>query len=249
MDRQLIQTVVMGFWAVLVLFAYNNSYALTTTKPVVIKSQQERLSYTVGVDLGKNFSRQGIQLDYSAFLQGLKDAQGATQLQLTDKQMQATMQEFQQKLMNKRMKEFNSKADANKKVGEDFLAKNKLRQGIVSLPSGVQYRVLKNGKGNKPAANDTVTVEYTGRLINGTVFDSTDKAGQPAKFRVDRVIKGWTEVLQKMPIGSTWEVFIPSQLAYGSRGLGGPIGPNETLIFKIHLIAINTEKAKTNTAS
>ena len=118
------------------------------------------------------------------------------------------------------------------------MSENKNKPGVVALPSGLQYKVVETGHGAKPSKNDTVTVEYTGRLINGTVFDSTEKAGKPATFKVSQVIPGWTEALQLMPAGSTWEIYVPANLAYGPRSVGGPIGPNETLIFKVHLISV-----------
>nr|8BK5_A Chain A, Peptidyl-prolyl cis-trans isomerase [Legionella pneumophila] len=132
----------------------------------------------------------------------------------------------------------NKKADENKVKGEAFLTENKNKPGVVVLPSGLQYKVINSGNGVKPGKSDTVTVEYTGRLIDGTVFDSTEKTGKPATFQVSQVIPGWTEALQLMPAGSTWEIYVPSGLAYGPRSVGGPIGPNETLIFKIHLISV-----------
>jgi FKBP-type peptidyl-prolyl cis-trans isomerase FklB len=146
-------------------------------------------------------------------------------------------------LMAKRTADFNKKSEENKVKGESFLKDNKAKDGIVSLPSGLQYKIVKPGNGQKPAKEDTVTVEYTGRLINGEVFDSTEKTGKPATFKLSQVIPGWTEALQLMPAGSTWEVYVPADLAYGPRSVGGPIGPNETLIFNIHLISVKKNEA------
>ncbi|TAL61510.1 MAG: FKBP-type peptidyl-prolyl cis-trans isomerase, partial [Legionella sp.] len=150
---------------------------------------------------------------------------------------------FQKDLMAKRTSEFNKKSEENKTKGETFMSANKSKEGVVALPSGLQYKIIETGTGAKPGKSDTVTVEYTGHLIDGTVFDSTDKTGKPATFQVSQVIPGWTEALQLMPAGSTWEIYVPSNLAYGPRSVGGPIGPNETLIFKIHLISVKKTDA------
>jgi FKBP-type peptidyl-prolyl cis-trans isomerase FklB len=131
-----------------------------------------------------------------------------------------------------------SSADSNKAAGEKFLATNKAKEGVVTLPSGLQYKVITEGKGEKPSAQDTVTVNYEGKLLDGTVFDSSYQRGQPATFQVSDVIPGWVEALQLMKTGSTWEIYIPSQLAYGEQGAGQTIGPNQTLIFKVELLGI-----------
>nr|MCH9715786.1 FKBP-type peptidyl-prolyl cis-trans isomerase [Gammaproteobacteria bacterium] len=135
-------------------------------------------------------------------------------------------------------------ADDNKAKGEAFLKENKTKKGVVSLASGLQYKILTPGTGAKPTKEDMVTVEYTGRLLNGEIFDSTEKTGKPATFKLTQVIPGWTEVLQLMPVGSTWEVYIPAKLAYGSRNVGNLIGPNETLIFSVHLMDVKAEDKK-----
>ena len=201
------------------------------------------MSYSIGADLGKNFKTQGIDINPDALAKGMQDGMSGTQLILTEQQMKDVLNKFQKDLMAKRSAEFNKKSDENKTKGESFLKDNKGKTGVVVLPSGLQYKVIEAGTGAKPGKSDTVTVEYTGRLIDGTVFDSTDKAGKPATFQVSQVIPGWTEALQLMPSGSTWEVYVPSGLAYGPRSVGGPIGPNETLIFKIHLISVKKASA------
>ena len=152
--------------------------------------------------------------------------------------MKDTLTKFQKDLMAKHAAQFDKQASANKEKGDAFLAANKAKAGVVTLASGLQYKIITPGKGAKPAKEDEVTVEYTGKLIDGTVFDSTDKAGKPATFKVTQVIPGWTEALQLMPAGSTWEIYVPANLAYGARNVGGPIGPNETLIFNVHLISV-----------
>ncbi|KTC67986.1 macrophage infectivity potentiator (Mip) [Legionella birminghamensis] len=205
---------------------------------VTLSTDMDKLSYSIGADLGKNFKKQGIEINPTAMAKGLQDGMSGSQLMLTEDQMKEVLNNFQKDLMAKRNAEFSKKSEENKAKGETFLSQNKSKEGVVSLPSGLQYKIIETGSGAKPAKDDTVTVEYTGRTIDGQVFDSTDKSGKPATFKVSQVIPGWTEALQLMPAGSTWEIYIPSGLAYGPRSVGGPIGPNETLIFKIHLISV-----------
>ncbi len=208
-----------------------------------LTSDMEKLSYSIGADLGKNFKKQGIDISPAAMAKGLQDGMSGSQLLLTEDQMKEVLNKFQQDLMAKRNAEFTKKSEENKVKGETFLSQNKGKEGIVTLPSGLQYKIIAAGSGTKPSKDDTVTVEYTGKLINGEVFDSTEKTGKPAIFKVSQVIPGWTEALQLMPAGSTWEVYVPANLAYGPRSIGGPIGPNETLIFKIRLISVKKEGA------
>lgn len=212
--------------------------AMAATDATSLSTDTDKLSYSIGADLGKNFKTQGIEINPTALAKGMQDGMGTGPLALTEQQMKDVLNKFQKDLMAKRTADFNKKADENKTRGEAFLAANKSKPGIVVLPSGLQYKIVEAGTGAKPGKDDTVTVEYTGTLINGTVFDSTEKAGKPATFQVSQVIPGWTEALQLMPAGSTWEIFVPSNLAYGPRSVGGPIGPNEALIFKIHLISV-----------
>lgn len=222
------------------------SIALSTAiaaSDATLSTDTDKLSYSIGADLGKNFKTQGIDINPDALAKGMQDGLGKGPLALTEQQMKDVLTKFQKDLMTKRTAEFNKKADENKTKGEAFLAENKDKPGVVVLPSGLQYKIISSGTGAKPGKSDTVTVEYTGTLINGTVFDSTDKAGKPATFQVSQVIPGWTEALQLMPSGSTWEVYVPSGLAYGPRSVGGPIGPNEALIFKIHLISVKKASA------
>ncbi|STX28689.1 macrophage infectivity potentiator [Legionella beliardensis] len=215
-----------------------NASATTPSTSTVLSSDMDKLSYSIGADLGRNFKKQGIDISPNAMARGLQDGMNGGQLLLTDDQMKDVLNKFQKDLMAKRNAEFTKKADENKNKGDAFLNQNKSKEGVVALPSGLQYKVIENGKGAKPGKDDMVTVEYTGKLIDGQVFDSTEKSGKPAEFKVSQVIPGWTEVLQLMPAGSTWEVYLPASLAYGPRGIGGAIGPNETLIFKIHLISV-----------
>lgn len=205
-----------------------------------LKNKNDRLSYTIGVDLGNNFKRQNVVLNHAALGQGLHDAQSGSKVLLTQKEMQETLKTFQKELLEKRVAQFKSQAETNKVAGKKFLKQNAAKPGVKVTNSGLQYKVLLSGKGVSPVVTDTVVVEYTGRLLNGKVFDTTDGRGQPVSFKLNEVIPGWTEALQLMQEGATWEVYIPSELAYGSRGVGvgGPIGPNETLIFKIKLVKV-----------
>ena len=203
-----------------------------------LTTDQDKISYSIGADLGKNFKRQNISINPTALAAGIKDSMSG-KLQMSDDQMKEALEKFQKDLMAKRADDFKRVAEENKKNGQQFLMENKEKPGVVTLASGLQYKIIKEGNGKKPTKNDSVSVEYTGKLINGEVFDSTQKAGKPATFKLSQVIPGWTEVLQLMPVGSEWEVFIPSDLAYGARSVGGPIGPNETLIFNIKLLSVN----------
>lgn len=219
------------------------STAMAASDAEQLNTEKGKLSYTIGADLGKNFKKQGIDIDPALMSKGLQDGFSGGNLLLNEAQMKEVLNGFQKNLIAKRQAEFSKKAEDNKAKGEAFLNENKTKEGVVTLPSGLQYKPISQGNGAKPGKEDTVTVEYTGRLINGDVFDSTEKSGKPATFKVSQVIPGWTEALQLMPAGSTWEVYIPSSLAYGPRSVGGPIGPNETLIFKIHLISVKKSDA------
>ena len=225
------------------IFGLAMSSAIAALDSAPLSTDVDKLSYSIGADLGKNFSKQGIEINANAMERGLQDGLKGGALLLSEDQMKDVLNKFQKDLMAKRQEEFTKLAEANKDKGQTFLNQNKSKPGIVALPSGLQYKIVEAGKGLKPSKEDTVTVDYTGRLINGEVFDSSEKTGKPATFKVSQVIPGWTEALQMMPAGSTWEVYVPSALAYGPRSVGGPIGPNETLIFKIHLISIEKSKA------
>ena len=219
------------------------STAMAATDAASLVTDKDKLSYSIGADLGKNFKNQGIDVNPEALAKGMQDGMSGAQLILTEQQMKDVLNKFQKDLMAKRSADFNKKADENKSKGEAFLSSNKTKTGVVVLPSGLQYKIIDAGTGAKPSKTDTVTVEYKGTLVDGTVFDSTEKTGKPATFQVSQVIPGWTEALQLMPAGSTWEIYVPSDLAYGPRSVGGPIGPNETLIFKIHLISVKKAAA------
>ncbi len=203
-----------------------------------MKSQKEKLSYSIGYDMGNNLKKQSIDVDPDALAKGLKDALTGNKAEISDQEMRDTITAFQKEFMAKRAERMKELAEKNKKEGDAFLAENKKKEGVVTLPSGLQYKVLKEGTGKIPQKTDKVKVNYKGSLIDGTEFDSSYKRGEPAVFEADKVIPGWTEVLQLMKEGSKWEVFIPANLAYGERGAGGVIGPNQTLIFEIELLSI-----------
>ena len=205
--------------------------ALTTSK--------QKASYAIGMNWGTGLHRQAIDVDTAALLQGMKDALAGGKTLLTEDEARTALMQLQKEMQEKQQAKAAAEGEANKKEGDAFLAANKSKEGVVTLPSGLQYKILKEGSGPKPTATDSVVCNYKGTLINGTEFDSSYKRGEPATFPVTGVIKGWTEALQLMPVGSKWQLFIPSDLAYGARGTpGGPIGPNATLIFEVELLSI-----------
>jgi len=193
--------------------------------------------------MGANLQKQSVPVDPAILARGLKDGLAGGKTLLTDDEAQAALKAMQDDLRAKQQAKIQEAAGANKKEGEAFLAANKGKDGVVALASGLQYKILKEGTGPKPAATDSVVCNYQGTLINGKEFDSSYKRGQPATFPVNGVIKGWTEALQLMPVGSKWQLFIPSELAYGDRGAGADIGPGATLIFEVELLSIE-DKSK-----
>ncbi len=203
-----------------------------------LKTQKEKVSYSIGVDVAKSLAKMGMDLDVDVFIKGLKDGFSGKKTLMTDDEMHATMTAFQNDLTKKQSQGKQTAAEENKKVGEAFLAENKKKEGVMALPSGLQYKILKAGNGKKPTAADTVECHYRGTLIDGTEFDSSYRRGEPATFPVAGVIPGWTEALKLMPVGSKWQLFVPSQLAYGEHGAGAEIGPNATLIFEVELLGI-----------
>jgi FKBP-type peptidyl-prolyl cis-trans isomerase FklB len=206
---------------------------------VELKDLKQKASYSYGYSLGKNLKAQGVDLEPELFARGLADALGGGPGALKDEEIQASLQAFGRQLQAKQAGMAGKAAATNKVEGERFLAANKNNPGVVTLPSGLQYKVLKQGSGPKPKATDKVTVHYEGKLIDGTIFDSSLKRGQPTSFPVNQVIAGWTEALQLMAVGSSWQLFIPSNLAYGENPRpGGPIGPNAVLTFEVQLLKI-----------
>lgn len=202
--------------------------------PGGLKTDKQKFSYTAGYQIGQNLKRQNLELDSKAFSLGVQDAIADKSSQLKPEEMQAALQTQQRKDMEKH----EASAKKNLEAGQAFLEANKKKAGVVTLPSGLQYRIVTEGKGKQPKSADSVVAHYRGTLINGTEFDSSYKRNEPATFPVGGVIKGWQEALPLMKEGSKWQVFIPADLAYGPRGAGGAIGPNETLIFEIELISV-----------
>ena len=192
--------------------------------------------------MGENLHKQSVPVDPAILARGLRDGLAGGKTLLTEEEAQAAISEVQNDVRKKQQEKMQEAGAANKKDGEAFLAVNKGKEGVVTLPSGLQYKILKEGTGPKPAATDTVACNYRGTFINGTEFDSSYKRGQPASFPVTGVIKGWTEALQLMPVGSKWQLFIPSDLAYGEPGRPG-IEPSSTLIFEVELLSI-ADKSK-----
>jgi FKBP-type peptidyl-prolyl cis-trans isomerase len=211
--------------------------AVAKPKPLVPTTEKDKQSYAIGLSVGKGLHRDAIDVEPAFVLQGLKDALAGGKVQLTDDQIKTVMVDLQNQVRQKQEAKRLALTESNKKDGAAFLAANATKEGVVTLPSGLQYKVLVAGTGPKPAATDSVVCNYRGALLDNTEFDSSYKRGQPATFSVTGVIKGWTEALQLMPVGSKWQLFIPSNLAYGERSQG-PIGPNATLVFDLELLSI-----------
>jgi FKBP-type peptidyl-prolyl cis-trans isomerase len=230
--------------------------AATTAKPPVKKTgtaaksaaapalttRKQKFSYALGMNigsgLGANLKKQSVDVDPALVSQGLKDAMSTGKTRLTQEEAQTVLTEVQNEVRKQQQEKTQQAAGANKTEGAAFLAANKSKEGVVTLPSGLQYKILTAGTGPKPTASDSVKCNYRGTLINGTEFDSSYKRGQPATFAVGQVIKAWTEALQLMPVGSKWQLFVPADLAYGEHGAGAEIGPNATLIFEVELLSI-----------
>ena len=215
--------------------------------------EKQKRSHAIGVmiasDMKKNFQRGGYEVDTETAAKSFSDALNGRTTMLTEAEAQVIVRSYTTELRQKAEEKRKADAEVNKKAGEDFLAANKSKEGVVTLPSGLQYKVLKQGDGPKPSASDSVTTHYKGTLIDGTEFDSSYTRGEPATFGVKGVIKGWTEALQLMPVGSKWQLFIPSELAYMERGSGQKIGPNAALIFDIELLSIKTPEAAAKPAT
>ncbi|HUO14292.1 MAG TPA: FKBP-type peptidyl-prolyl cis-trans isomerase [Verrucomicrobiae bacterium] len=214
------------------------------TAPLVLKTDREKESYAMGMNLGTGLHRQGMMLDPALVARGIRDAQNGGKTLLTEEEAHEALTKLQGEVREKLESKSKGEDTSNRKAGEEFLAANKSKPGVVTLPSGLQYKILKEGTGPKPTADDTVSCEYKGTLIDGKEFDSSAKHGGPATFPVSGVIKGWTEALQLMPVGSKWELFIPADLAYGDRGAGADIQPGDTLIFDVELVSIGEKKGE-----
>jgi FKBP-type peptidyl-prolyl cis-trans isomerase len=218
----------------------------SATKPrtpsvLTLKTQKDKVSYALGMNLGTNLHKETVEVDPTIVLRGLKDSLASGKMLLTEDEARAVLTQLQTEVRGKQQEKMKVAGEMNKKEGVDFLTVNKSKEGIVMLPSGLQYKILTAGTGPKPTASDTVVCNYRGTLISGAEFDSSYKRGQPASFPVNGVIKGWTEALQLMPVGSKWQLFVPSELGYGDRGAGADIGPGATLIFEVELLSIQSK--------
>lgn len=208
---------------------------------VKLESEMQKVSYSFGVDLGKRIG-ENMELDVAAFSAGVSDGIGGGETRMSEEDMMVALQSYQQQKMEEMQAETAEQAAQNKEESDAFLKDNAAKEGVVSLESGLQYKVLEAGDGAKPSAEDVVEVHYRGTLIDGTEFDSSYARGESITFPVNGVIEGWTEALQLMPVGSKWQLFIPSDLAYGPGGTQGPIGPNQALVFDVELLGIVEEE-------
>lgn len=214
-------------------------------EPETLKTDKEKASYTVGVDMARSLRTQGLDVDLDLVVRGMRAEMSGEKLLLSDEELKIvrnrTKNEAQRRQIEERQrlaKARKTTGEENRKAGEAFLAENRLKEGVVALPSGLQYRILKAGEGKTPTEAHTVEVHYKGSLVDGKVFENSYAKGKPATVRVKEVIPGWREALKLMPVGSKWQLFIPSELAYGKKGSGRLIGPNAALVFEVELLAI-----------
>ncbi len=208
-----------------------------TEQKIELKTQNDSISYSIGQNIGKNLKDAELNINFELLYQGMKDQLKSTSL-LTDEDIQRVMIAFNQKLIARRNAQMNAMKEKNKKEAESFLDENKKKEGVVTLPSGLQYKVIKKGNGPSPKDTSIVKVHYIGRFIDGREFDNSYKRGEPAEFPLNQVIKGWTEALQLMHVGDKWELYIPPELGYGENGAGNTIEPNSLLIFEVELLDI-----------
>lgn len=227
-----------------VSFCALSTNALAATPKAPLTDKKDKVSYSIGMDIGKSIQKQKMDINPDIFMAGLKDAMADKYTLMTEEEIKQTLLAFQNELIEKQKAELKVIAEKNKEEGEKFLTENKKRKEITTLPSGLQYRVMRDGKGASPKANDTIKAHYMGKLIDGKKFDSSYDRGEPARFAVNAVIPGWTEALQIMKPGAKWELFVPANLAYGEQGIGGIIGPNSTLIFEVELVEVEKNEAQ-----
>ena len=227
-------------WLVVLAIGFLAVHAGAEETPV-LRTKKDKMSYGSGVQMGKSLKAQGVELDIELVIRGFRDAFADNTLLVTDQELHTIVNALQAEAKKKdielRLARTKTGAD-NRKAGEAFLAENRTKEGVVTLPSGLQYKILKAGDGRKPSDADTVECHYRGTLIDGTEFDSSRAGGKPAAFAVKGLIPGWREALTLMPVGSKWQLFIPPELAYGKKGSGRLIGPNATLIFELELLAV-----------
>jgi FKBP-type peptidyl-prolyl cis-trans isomerase FklB len=223
-------------FAVICGFALVSAQALATD-PTVLKTDKDKLSYSIGASIGKNFKDEGTEVDVGLLMEGLKNSLAGEKLQVPDKEMRQVMNDYQTQLRQKMAAKRQQAVNDNKKKGDAYLADYKTQKGVQAAPGGVFYQVIKEGTGKKPLESDMVEVNYRGALINGKEFDATEP-GKPASLKVSALIPGWKQALSMMPVGSKWHLVIPPALGYGERGVGNDIGPNEVLVFDLELVAI-----------
>ena len=202
-----------------------------------LKDQKEKESYSLGYQFGQNMKAQGVELNLEVYTSGIQDALRGANPALSQEEIQKTLSDLQKRVMTAQQKDLKGKADKNLADAKAFMEENKKKEGVKTLPSGLQYKILAEGSGKTPKATDEITVNYKGSLVDGSEFDNSYKRGVPASFRLDKVIRGWTEALQLMKEGSKWQLFIPPELGYGERG-AGPVPPNAALIFEVELISV-----------
>jgi FKBP-type peptidyl-prolyl cis-trans isomerase FklB len=212
--------------------------AAKTPVPLTLTTPKDKASYAIGMNIGKGMHKQSVDVDPAILMRGLKDGLAGGKTLMTDEEAQAALVALQAEMKKQQEEIAKAQGELNKKLGDAFLAANKTKEGVVTLPSGLQYKILQPGTGPKPTAKDVVVCNYRGTLLGGKEFDSSYKRGQPATFPMGQVIKGWTEALQLMPVGSKWQLFLPPDLAYGERSAGPDITPNSTLIFEVELVSI-----------
>ena len=208
--------------------------------PAVLKDQRDKASYSIGVKLGADMKANALDLNSEALVTGLQDGISGAKPQLSDKERADSLMAFEQDLQKKEIERLKQLAEKNKKEGAEFLAANKAKEGVKTLPSGLEYKVLAEGNGTQPKPTDQVTVNYRGTFLDGTEFDNSYKRGEPITFPVNGVIKAWSEALPLMKTGAKWQLFVPAELAYGEKGAGRAIGPNSTLIFEVELVGIKS---------
>jgi FKBP-type peptidyl-prolyl cis-trans isomerase FklB len=228
-------------WTVVIGVLFLASQSLAAEEPA-LKTQKEKLSYAIGMNIGTNMKQQGVEIDLEIMMKGLKDTLAGSKPRLSEQEIKDTLAAFQKEQKIKEEKMLKTMGDKNKKEGDAYLAQNKKKEGVKTLPSGLQYKVLKEGTGRKPKATDTVSVQYKGTFVDGTEFDSSYRRGKPTEFPVRGLIPAWTEALQLMPEGSKWLIVVPPLIGYGDKGSPPVIGPNATLVFEMELLAI-TDKS------
>jgi FKBP-type peptidyl-prolyl cis-trans isomerase len=223
-------------WIMVCGLLVTSSQAWSADK-TAIKTDRDKLSYSIGVSIGRNLKTEKTDVDLNLLIKGLKTTISGEKSLLSEQEIRQVMSDYQKQLRQRAMLSKQQAAGENKKNGDAYLSEYKTQKGVLALPSGVLYKVVKEGNGKKPSESDIVEVNYRGALINGKEFDAT-KPGEPANLKVASLIAGWKQTLSVMPVGSRWQIVIPSELAYGERGVGGDIGPNEVLVFDVELLAI-----------